>query len=594
MGNQTAATKETAADSQTTTYKPPNAVAGNWWYNIFSILTWLRAYQPTWLRADLVAGVTLAAYLMPAGLADASLANLPPEAGLYACLFSGLVFWLFCSSRHTAITVTSAISVLVGASLGDLGGGDASRFWALASCTALIVGVIAFIAWLVKAGVIVNFISESVLVGFKCGIALFIASTQLPKLFGVKGSHGDFWERSGYFFSHLPETNTASLLLGFAALVVLLLGKRFLTNKPVALFVVIAGIVVASMMDLASLGVKLLGEVPQGLPPFGLPAVHVSDLNDLLPLALGCFLLGTVETAALGRMFAVKHGYRFDPNQELLGIGAANVMAGLGHGFPVSGGMSQSLVNESGGARTPLSGFIAALLMLLIVLFLSGVLRYLPQPVLAAIVLMAVTGLFKLSALKHLWRADRSEFVVAMAALLGVLGSGLLRGVMIGTVISLVQLLRTASRPHVAFLGRIPGSRRFSDRQRHPDNELISGILIFRPESGLVYFNVDHVCRTILDRVNAEPTLPGLVVLDLSAAPRVDLQSAQALGDLSSELTAKGLQFQAVEARSSVRDRLRNENVDSKLGGINRFSSVADAVENFQKNREQGQTLAQQ
>jgi MFS superfamily sulfate permease-like transporter len=161
-------------------------------------------------------------------------------------------------------------------------------------------------------------------------------------------------------------------------------------------------------------------------------------------------------------------------------------------------------------------------------------------------------------------------------------------------VISLVQLLRAASRPHVAFLGRIPGSRRFSDRQRHPDNELIPGVLIFRPESGLVYFNVDHVCRTILDRINAEPTLPKLIVLDLSAAPRVDLQSAQALGDLSNEMISKGLQFQAVEARSSVRDRLRNEGVDAKLGGINRFKSVADAVEDFQKNRDQVQTLAPQ
>jgi sulfate permease, SulP family len=581
MGEEIAATKEATGSESISLQSRPTI--RHWLYDALPVLKWLPAYQSKWLRADLIAGITLAAYLMPAGLADASLANLPPQAGLYACLFSGLVFWLFCSSRHTAITVTSAISVLVGASLGDLAGGDAARFWALASCTALIVGVLALIAWLAKAGVIVNFISESVLVGFKCGIALFIASTQLPKLFGFKGSHGDFWERSGYFFSHLGDTNSASLLLGISALILLLLGKRFLKNKPVALFVVIAGILVASTMDLGTLGVKVLGEVPQGLPPFGLPAVHLSDLNDLLPLALGCFLLGTVETAALGRMFAVKHGYRFDPNQELLGIAGANVMAGLGHGFPVSGGMSQSLVNESGGARTPLSGFIAALLTLLIVLFLSAALRDLPQPVLAAIVLMAVTGLFKLSVLKHLWRADRAEFVVAMAALLGVLGSGLLRGVMIGAVISLVQLLRTASRPHVAFLGRIPGSRRFSDRQRHPDNELIPGVLIFRPESGLVYFNVDHACRTILDRINVEPKLPKLVVLDLSAAPRVDLQSAHSLGDLSKEVTAKGIQFQAVEARSSVRDRLRSEGVDSKLGGINRFSSVADAVEDFQK-----------
>src|ERR1041384_7449641 len=190
--------------------------------------------------------------------------------------------------------------------------------------------------------------------------------------------------------------------------------------------------------------------------------------------------------------------------------------------------------------------------MLLIVLFVSGALRFLPQPVLAAIVLMAVTGLFKVSALRHLWRADRGEFVVAIAALLGVLGSGLLRGVMIGTIISLVQLLRTASRPHVAFLGRIPGSRRFSDRQRHPDNELIPGVLIFRPESGLVYFNVDHVCESILRRVHAEPSPPKLVVLDLSAAPRVDLQSAHALAGMADELTVKGTRFQAVEPTNEI------------------------------------------
>jgi sulfate permease, SulP family len=580
MGKDIAAAKETAENLELTTYESQPA-ARRGWYNIFPALAWLRAYQPTWLRADLIAGVTLAAYLMPAGLADASLANLPPEAGLYACLFSGFVFWLFCSSRHTAITVTSAISVLVGASLGDLAGGDASRFWALASCTALIVGGLGFIAWLARAGVIVNFISESVLVGFKCGIALFIASTQLPKLFGFKGSHGDFWERSGYFFSHLRETNLASLLLGLGALALLLLGKRFLKNKPVSLFVVIAGIIAASRMDLGSLGVKLLGQVPQGLPPFGLPAVHVSDLNDLLPLALGCFLLGMVETAALGRMFAVKHGYRFDANQELLGIASANVMAGLGHGFPVSGGMSQSLVNESGGARTPLSGFITALLMLLIVLFVSGVLRYLPQPVLAAIVLMAVTGLFNVAALRHFWRADRTELVVAIAALLGVLGSGLLRGVLIGAIISLVQLLRRASRPHVAFLGRIPGARRFSDMARHPDNEPVPGALLFRTEASLLYFNTDYVRDTVMKRVAEMRGDLRVAICDLSTSPHVDLAGAQMLAGLYDGLAAVNVRLQIVEARASVRDRLHAEGVEEKVGRIGRFKSLADAVDDF-------------
>jgi len=544
---------------------------------------WLPGYPKGWLRADVAAGVTLAAYLLPAGLGDASLANLPPEAGIYACLFSGLFFWLFCSSRHTVITVTSAISLLMGASLGELAGGDVTRFGALAAATALLVAAIAFIAWLVKAGSVVNFISESVMTGFKCGVALFLASTQVPKLFGVHGAHGDFWENSGHFFQHLGDTNPASLTAGLIALAVLIAGKIWLKHKPVALFVVVGGILLSAWAGLEARGVKLLGEVPRGLPVPGLPAIHWSDLRELLPLAIACFMLGAVETAAIGRMFAAKHGGKFSANQEFLALAASNLAAGLGRGFPVSGGMSQSLVNEGGGARTPLSGAIAAGILVVVVLFFSHLLRALPQPVLAAIVLVAVAGLFKLSTLKKLWRNDRPEFIVAMSALLGVMSAGLLKGVLIGAIISLVQLIRQASAPHVAFLGRIPGTRRFSDRLRHPDNELIPGVLVFRPESGLIYFNVDHACDTIMDRVRAESPLPKAVVLDLSATPRVDLQAAHAIAGMAVELTNMGLKVRAVEARASVRDRLRLEGLDDEVGGVNRFTSVADAVDDLTK-----------
>lgn len=544
-------------------------------------LSWLRDYRREWIRPDIAAAITLAAYLLPAGLGDASLANLPAEAGLYACLFGGLVFWLFCSSKRTAITVTSAISLLIGVSLGEIAGGDTTRFGALAAGTALLVGVFAFIAWVTRAGVIVNFISESVMTGFKCGVALFLASTQLPKLFGVHGAHGSFWENSGHFLKHLNETNSASLMVGGVALAVLILGKIFLKHKPVALVVVIGGIVAASALSLDKLGVKLLGTLPQGLPPVGLPAVYWHDLNQLVPLAFACFLLGAVETAAIGRMFAAKYGGKFDANQEFLALAASNLASGAGRGFPISGGMSQSLVNEGGGARTPLSNALAAGIILIVVLFFSHLLSALPQPVLAAVVLVAVAGLFKLSTLKQLWRGDRPEFVVAIAAIVGVLTSGLLRGVMIGAVISLVQLLRAASRPHVAFLGRIPGTRRFSDRERHPDNELIPDVFIFRPESGLVYFNVDHVCETILGRLASVSPPPKLVVLDLSAAPRVDMQSAHTLAVMAEEIVGKQIRFQAVEARSSVRDRFRSEGVDEKLGSIDRFTTVADVVDGF-------------
>jgi sulfate permease, SulP family len=548
------------------------------WRGILQARRWLPGYQRGWLRGDLAAGVTLAAYLLPASLGDATLAGLPPEAGLYACLYSGLVFWLFCSSRQTSITVTSAISLLVGSSLGAMAGGDAARYGALAACTALLVAALALLAWLARAAVIVKFISETVMVGFKSGVALYLVSTQLPKLCGIKGTHGDFWERMGDFISHAGGTNLPSLALGAAALTALLLGKRFLANKPVSLFVLAGGIAAASFVDLGSRGVKLLGAVPQGLPALGLPAVQGADIRALLPLALACFLLGAVETVAIGRTFAEKHGHRLDSDQEFLALAGANLAAGLGRGYPVSGGMSQSLVNESAGARTPLSGLVAAALVGVVALFFSGTLRNLPQPVLAAIVIFAVTSLFKLAELRRLARYHRGEFFVAIAAVLGVLGAGLLQGVLIGAIISLVMLLGRASKPHVALLGRIPGTQRFSDLERHPDNEATPGVLAFRVEASLLYMNVEHVFDTVLALVDSAPDPLRLVVADLSTSPHVDLAGAHMLAGLHGELARRGIAFSIVEAHSSVRDMLRGEGVDDKVGPIDRHVSLADVV----------------
>jgi SulP family sulfate permease len=533
---------------------------------------WLRGYRLGTLRVDVIAGVTLAAYLVPAAIGDASLAQLPPQAGLYACIFSGLVFGWLCSSRHTVITVTSAISLLTGTSLGALAGGDPARMLALASCTALLVAALALGAWLIKAGSLVNFVSETVLIGFKVGVALTLASTQIPKLLGISRPHGGFWECARHIVRHIRETNLASLTVGLVALGVLILGKVLVKNKPVALLVVVGAIVVAGAIDLEGRGVKMLGEVPHGLPPLTLPAVRADDINDILPLAMACFLLGAVETAAIGRMFASKHGGRLNANRELLALAGGNLAAGLGQGFAVSGGMSQSLVNESAGARTPVSGIVAATITLLIAVFLSGMLRNLPQPVLAAIVLMAVAGLVNVRAIVHLYKVDRSELLIAAAALAGVLASGLLRGVLIGAVISMVLLIRRAARPHVGFLGRIPGTRRYSDLDRHPDNESIPGVLVFRPEGGMVYFNADHVRDTVMERVRGMH--PHTVICDLSASPMLDLAGAEMLTILEKELVAQGACLRVVEARASVRDRLRRQHVE-----VDRHTSVADAVD---------------
>lgn len=540
---------------------------------------WLKSYRPAWLRADLVAGITLAAYLLPAALGDASLAGLPPQAGLYACLAGGALFWLFCSSRHTAPSVTSAISLLIGSSLGELSGGDPSRHAALAACAALLVAAMAFAAWLAKAGAAVHFISETVMIGFKAGVALHLASTQLPKLFGVKGGHGDFWERMGEFSRHLGEVHPASMAVGCAALAALIAGKRWMPDKPVALFVVVAGIAASGWFDLGERGVVLLGEVPGGLAPLTLPDVMLSDLRELMPLALACFLLGAVETAAIGRMGAEKHGYRVDANQELLALAGANLAAGFFRGFPVSGGMSQSLVNESAGARTPLSGLIASGVVLAVAVFFTGMLAGLPQPVLAAVVLMAVSGLVKPSVLARLWRFHRGEFLVAVAALAGVLWAGLLDGALLGAAISLALLIRRASAPRVAFLGRIPGTRRYTDIARHPDNEPTPGVLAFRVESSIVYFNAEHVADTIMGRLDASGEPVGALVCDLSSSPYIDIAGARMLAGLAAEARKRGLAFRLVEAHASVREMLRVEGLEPLVGTIDRFGSLADAVE---------------
>ena len=521
----------------------------------------------------------LAAYLLPAAIGDASLAGLSPEAGLYSCLFAGLVFWLFCSSQHTAVTVTSAISLLVGASLAEVAAGDPARHAALAAATALLVSALGLAAWLLRAGSLVSFISETVMTGFKTGVALHLASTQLPKLFGFKGSHGDFWERMGHFLSHLGDTNPASLALGAAALLLLIAGKRFLPNRPVSLVVLVAGIAAVPVLGLAERGVALLGEVPQGLPVPGLPAIQASDVNLVLPLAMACFLLGAVETAAIGRTFARKHGYRLDSNQEFLALSAANLAAGLGRGFPVSGGMSQSLVNEGGGARTPVSGLVASGIVLVVALFFAGLLRDLPQPVLAAIVLMAVSGLFKLSELKRLWRFSRAEFGVAVAATLGVLGSGLLRGVLIGVVISLLLVLRRASRPRTTELGRVPGTDYHADAVRHPENERPADVFVFRVEAVPPLLQRRPRSRPL--RGAAEAARGGTCASRSSSSARARASTSPAPRCSRSSTTRCGrgaIAFRLAEARGEVRETLRRAGFERHGPPVVANQSVATVI----------------
>ncbi|MBV8273019.1 MAG: SulP family inorganic anion transporter, partial [Cupriavidus sp.] len=463
------------------------------WRAMFPPAQWVPAYQRGWLRRDIVAGVTLAAYGIPVSLAYASLAGLPPQYGVYCYLVGGFFYALFGSSRQLAIGPTSAISMLVGITVADMAAGDPGRWASIAALTALLVAIMCIGAWLLRLSSLVNFISETILLGFKAGAALTIALTQLPKLFGVKGGGEFFFERVAILAGQIPETNIAVLAFGIVAIGLLLLGEKFLPGRPVALAVVVIATVLLSVTPLADLGFKVVGALPQGLPAFRLPDLRPRDVDGVIPLAFACMLLSYVESVSAARALAQSHGYEIDARQELLGLGAANLAAGLFQAYPVAGGLSQSSVNDKAGARTPLALVFASITIGLCLMFLTGLLTNLPNVVLAAIVLVAVKGLIDIGELRHVWRVSRFEFAITMAAFAAVLLLGILKGVIVAVLFSMLLLIRRAARPHLAFLGRIPGTRLFSDIERNPDNEPTPGVLIFRPEAALLYFNVEHI-----------------------------------------------------------------------------------------------------
>jgi high affinity sulfate transporter 1 len=551
------------------------------WRAAFPPAQWLRTYQPKWLANDAIAGVTLAAYGIPVSLAYASLAGLPAQYGIYCYLVGGLFYALFGSSRQLAIGPTSAISMLVGVTVAGMAGGDPQRWAGIAALTALLIAAMCVVAWLLRLSSLVNFISETILLGFKAGAAFTIALTQLPKLFGVKGGGEDFFERLVILGGQIPDTNLAVLTFGVVALVLLLLAEKYLPGRPAALFVVVASTVLLSVSSLGDLGFKVVGDLPQGLPSFKLPGLRVRDVEGVVPLAFACLLLSYVESVSAARALADAHQYEIDPRQEFLGLGAANLGAALFQAYPVAGGLSQSSVNDKAGAKTPLALVFASITIGLCLMFLTGGLKNLPNVVLAAIVLVAVKGLVNIGEMKRLWRVSRYEFAVSMIAFAAVLLLGILNGVIVAVLASLTLLIGRVARPHVATLGRIPGTRKFSDIERNPGNATMPGVLVVRADAGLLYFNVDHVYEAVRGMVRSAPDKPKLVIWDLSTSPQVDLAAAKMLSKLHQALAQAGIRLQLVAAHAPVRDILRAEGLEERVGYFGRRISVADAIDEW-------------
>jgi sulfate permease, SulP family len=543
-----------------------------WW---FPPARWLAEYRSAWLPRDIVAGITLAAYAIPVSLAYAGLAGLPPQIGIYGYLLGGLGYALLGSSRQLAIGPTSAISLMIAGTVGAMAEGDALRYAQIASLAAFTVAALSLFAWLLRLSVLVKLISDSILLGFKAGAGLTIAMTQLPGLFGVTGGGHNFFERAFLLAGQLGQVQYLVLIVGVIAVLLIVFGERLLPGKPIALAVVTLAIVAATVLRLPALGVPTTGEIPAGLPSFAGPALRLRDVEGIVPLAAGCLLLAYIEGVSAARTFAAKHGYPLDPRQELLGIGAANLAAALGHGYPVAGGLSQSAVNDKAGARTPLALVFASITLALCLLFLTGLLENLPKAVLAAVVLTAVYGLLDFPALVRMWRVSRLDFLAATIALVAVLLLGILQGILLAALASILLLLARVSRPHVAFLGRVPGTDSYSDLSRHPENQPPPGVIIFRPEASLIYVNADAILEAVVDRLRATaPSTIRLAVCDLSAAPYLDLAGSRMLRELHAELAGRGVALRVVGAHGAVRDLLRADGVEEKVGGLDRTATV--------------------
>ena len=556
--------------------KKQGAASWLWW---LPPTRWLTEYHTAWLVADIVAGVTLAAYAIPVSLAYASLAGLPPQVGIYGYLLGGLGYALLGSSRQLAVGPTSAISLMIAGTVGAMAEGDVQRYAQIASLAAFMVATLSVIAWLLRLSVLVKLISDSILVGFKAGAGLTIAMTQLPSLFGVKGGGHNFFDRALLLAGQLGQTQYLVLLVGAVAVLVIVLGERLLPGRPVALVVVALSIAAATLLGLPALGVPITGEIPAGLPSLAGPALRARDVEGIVPLAGGCLLLAYIEGVSAARTFAAKHGYPLDPRQELLGIGAANLAAAIGHGYPVAGGLSQSAVNDKAGARTPLALAFASITLAVCLLFLTGLLENLPKAVLAAVVLTAIYGLFDFPALLRMWHVSRLDFLAAAIALIGVLLLGILQGILLAATASILLLLARVSRPHVAFLGRVPGTNSYSDIDRHPENEPPPGVVAFRPEASVIYVNADAVLGAVLDRLR-KPATPAirLAVCDLSAAPYLDLAGTRMLHELHAELAARGVTLRIVGAHGAARDLLRADGVEEKVGGLDRTATLESVL----------------
>jgi len=533
--------------------------------SLFPVTEWARSYNKKWLMPNIIAGITVGALTTPVAIAYVHLADLPPEIGLYSSMVALLLYTIFGTSRHLSVGPTPTLSILIGSTLGPLMIVNTSQYFMTVSFVAVMAGILALISWALRLGFIVKFISRTVLTGFLPGIALLIASGQLPKLFGIYDASGTFFERLYYLFTNIYQVNITTMAIGVGGILFLFLATRKFPKLPNILFLVLGSIVIMTFTDLASSGVRIVGSIPQGLPAPVIPDPALIDVNVMVTLAVTIFLVGYIESYLYATKYATKSKYKIDKNQELLALGVSNIATGLFQGLPVGGSPVRTAVNYESGAKTPLAGGIAGLVLLLILIFFTGILYNLPETILSAILLFAIKGLVDIPNFRRIYKFSRMEFSIATITLLSVLFFGPMEGIIIGVILSILGLLKNLYNPHIAILGCIPGNTQYFDIKYRPECKMVPHTLIVRVDGSQIFLNTESIKNTIVNLIDTEYKDTKLFVLDFKATSFIDYSGIEMLEELTDELKRRGIKIKAANMYGPLRDSIRKTRLEKEI-----------------------------
>jgi SulP family sulfate permease len=540
---------------------------------------WLPRYQRSWLGADMIAGFTIWGLLVPEMIAYAGLAGLSPQAGLYTLLATLGLYAIFGTSRQLVVAGTSASAVLVFSAVSGLATTSSSDPATLAAGMIVATGVLLVVAGLLKLGFITQFLSRPVMAGFVFGLAIFVCVSQLPKLLGLEKGDGNTLRQLGHIIGNLGNASVTTLIVGLAALAVLVIIEKRAPRIPGGLVVLALGIGLSALLDLSSHGVAIIGDIPTGLPSIEVPDVRMDDLWVLLPSAIGMLLVIYSEALGAATTFAEKHGYRLDSNQEMIALGIANIGSGFLGGLAGGGSLSQSAVNDGAGARSELSPVFASLLSLVTVIALTPLFHDLPDAVLAALIIHAVSRLMRVREMRGFYRLVPSEFWLGMATLAGVVLFEVLAGLIIGVVLSLVLFIARASRPRMSVLGEIPTvPGAYLDVERHPEARPIDGVLVVKVDAPIFYANAQAVRDSIDDLVSKAKDPVRVVVLDLDTNDDIDVTTADQLIRLRHSLNGRDVTLCLAHVHAPTLLIAQRAGIIHSSGSEHLFPTVGAAV----------------